>query len=98
MENELLGKILEELQKINGRLDGMDVRLDRVDSRLLGLDVRMGGVENRLNRVDARLDKVENDLDLLKEYTQVTRTSVNTLLDWAETAQSVEKVPLYHRK
>ena len=64
MEREDL--ILQELAKINSRLDTIDGRLDTIDSRL----------------------------DAIEETTEVTRDSVNALIEWAEAVSNAVRFPL----
>lgn len=51
----------------------------------------------RLDKVDARLDAMETDIAELKEDAAVTRSGVNTLLNWAEKAQVQVKIPLFQK-
>ena len=51
----------------------------------------------RLDKVDARLDAIEDDINALKEDAAVTRSGVNTLLNWAEKAQVQVKIPLFQK-
>ncbi len=62
--------ILEQLQKINTRLERVDSRLDKVDVRLDKMDSRLDRMDVRLNKMDSRLDNVDtrlNRLDLRME-------------------------------
>ena len=59
------------------------------------------GVHNRLDSMDGRLDRLETDVAelktdvaVLKDHAEVTRESVNTLLDWAEDVELVTQVKL----
>ena len=65
--------ILEELRKINSRLDG---------------------VESRLNGMESRLDGMESKLDTLEEPATITRSGVNSLLEWAEDVSNAIRFPL----
>lgn len=58
---------------------------------------RLDKVDARLDKVDARLDAIEDDINALKEDAAVTRSGVNTLLDWAEKAQVQVKIPLFQK-
>ena len=70
----------EELRKINSRLDGMESRMEGIESRMEGIESRMEGIESRL--------------DKLEEHAEITRTGVNSLLEWAEECGNVIKFPL----
>ena len=58
--------ILEELRKINSRLDG----------------------------VESRLNGMESKLDTLEEHATITRSGVNSLLEWAEDVSNAIRFPL----
>ena len=77
-----LQAIAELLKPINNRLDSMDERLDSMDERLDSMD-------KRLDSIDERLSNVEED-------TKITRSAVNTILEWAEDA-SIQEVPLFKK-
>ena len=66
---QLLEAQQEEFCKINSRLDGVESRLNGMDSRLNGMDSRLEGIESRLEK--------------LEESAEITRASVNSLLEWA---------------
>lgn len=77
MSEQVLTRILEQLQvlqqgqehthqrldQVDARLDKMDARLDKMDARLDRLEIRLDRVETRLDQVDARLGQVEVRLD-----------------------------------
>lgn len=41
---------------------------------------------------NARLDRIENDIAAIKEYTEVTRSATNSLVQWADTVGVITKV------
>ena len=61
------------------------------------MDMKLQPINKRLDSVDARLDSIDERLSNLEEDSKVTRSAVNTLLDWAEQAQLEVKIPLYKK-
>ena len=84
-----LQAIAELLKPINNWLDSMDERLDSMDERLDSMDERLDSMDKRLDSIDERLSNVEED-------TKITRSAVNTILEWAEDA-SIQEVPLFKK-
>lgn len=68
-----------------------------MDMKLEPINARLDKVDARLDKVDARLDAMETDIAELKEDAAVTRSGVNTLLNWAEKAQVQVKIPLFQK-
>lgn len=83
VQEEVKVVVQTELHPINKRLDGIDSRLDGIDSRLDG--------------IDSRLDAMQEDIDIIKEDGQVTRTSVNKLIEWADDA-TIQVIPLFNKR
>ena len=69
----------DDLQAIASLIDSkLDEKLSPVNERLDGIEERLDGIEERLDGIEERLDKVE-------ENTEITRSAVNTLLEWTDT-------------
>ena len=68
----------------------MDMKLQPINKRLDSMDERLDSMDERLDSIDERLSNLEED-------SKVTRNAVNTLLDWAEEAQTEVKTPLYKK-
>ncbi len=49
------------------------------------IDDRLDGIDDRIDGIDKRLDEIEERLDTVEENTEITRSAVNTLLEWADT-------------
>lgn len=73
--------------------------LDQNDLQAIAqlMDMKLKPINERLDSVDARLDSIDERLSNLEEDSKVTRSAVNTLLDWAEQAQLEVKIPLYKK-
>lgn len=73
--------------------------LDQNDLQAIAqlMDMKLQPINKRLDSVDARLDSIDERLSNVEEDSKVTRSAVNTLLDWAEQAQLEVKIPLYKK-
>ena len=58
------------------------------------INSRLDGVESRLNGMDSRLEGIESRLDKLEESAEITRASVNSLLEWADHVSTAIRFPL----
>ena len=76
-DRNLLEGILEQLGAMNSRFDGIDKRLDTMDSKFDAMD-------KRLDTIDDRLGKIEETVEEIQEDTRITRSAVNSLIEWAE--------------
>ena len=47
-----------------------------------------------LTKINSRLDSIDSRLDNLEETTEITRDSVNALLEWAEAVSNAVRFPL----
>lgn len=76
----------DDLQAIASLIDSkLDEKLSPVNERLDNIDKRFDGIDERLDKVDERLDGIEERLDKVEENTEITRSAVNTLLEWTDT-------------
>ncbi|MCK8826360.1 hypothetical protein MWH25_01185 [Natroniella acetigena] len=74
-EKEMLELLVNEVGKINGRLDGMDSRLDGIDSRLDGIDSRLDGMDGRFDTLESKIDELATETELISRT--VNRIEVN---------------------
>ena len=84
-DRNLLEGILEQLGAMNSRFDGIDKRLDTMDSKFDAMD-------KRLDTIDDRLGKIEETVEEIQEDTRITRSAVNSLIEWAEEVVVITKV------
>lgn len=54
-------------------------------------------IKLELKPINERLDKIETGLAQVKEDTAITRSAVNTILEWADDA-SIQVIPIFNRK
>lgn len=66
----------EDLQAIASLIDS------KLDEKF---DEKLSPINERLNKIEERLDGIEERLDTVEENTEITRSAVNTLLEWADT-------------
>ena len=55
------------------------------------------GIKEDITGINERLDNIEADLAQVKEDTAITRSAVNTILEWADDA-SIQVIPIFNRK
>lgn len=53
-----VGQVGERVAKVEGRLDGIELRLTKVEGKLDALEGRVGAVERRLDVMDGKLDRL----------------------------------------
>lgn len=89
--DQTLVQILEEIKKVNGRLDKMDSRWEKVDSRFDKVDSRLDKVDARLDKMDSRLNNVESRLEKMDsrlDKVEFRLEKVESRLDHLESQQS----------
>lgn len=62
--------------------DDLQAIASLIDSKL---DEKLSPVNERLDNIDKRFDGIEERLDKVEENTEITRSAVNTLLEWTDT-------------
>jgi septal ring factor EnvC (AmiA/AmiB activator) len=55
-------QVEQRFERVDTRLDAMDVHLESMDTRLDAMDVHLESMDTRLDRMDTSLDRVENVL------------------------------------
>ena len=68
-----------------------------MDMKLQPINERLGKLEQGQTELRADVATLKEDVEIIKEDSKVTRSAVNTLLDWAEQAQLEVKIPLYKK-
>lgn len=49
-------------------------------------------ITERLDRMDSRIDKMESQLSAINENTEITRTAVNSLIEWADQVSVITQI------
>ncbi|WP_407269924.1 hypothetical protein [Radiobacillus sp. PE A8.2] len=66
---DTLKQILNELQKVNQRMDGMENRMDGFDKRFDGNEKHMIGFQKRFDNIDKDLTELKIGQEQLKDST-----------------------------
>ncbi|HCR44062.1 MAG TPA: hypothetical protein DIV41_05715, partial [Ruminococcaceae bacterium] len=98
--NDLENKV----DTLGNKVNALDGKADTLDSKVNNLDSKVGTLDNKVNTLEKKVDTLEKGqkeinvkIGLLQEDAAITRSGVNTLLDWAEKAQAEVKIPLYKK-
>lgn len=93
--------ILRELQKINSRLGGLEDKVDTLQSDVSGLKSDVAVLKSDVSKLKvdvARLQtdvaSLQADMTELKEAHEVTRSGVNTIIEWTEAVSLADRFPL----
>ncbi len=88
----------ELLQAIETMLDKrLDVKLKPINERLSNIETDIVGMKDDIAGMKDDIAGMKDDIEILKEDSAITRSGVNTLLEWAEQAQIEVKIPLYKK-
>lgn len=90
MENEILLKILEKLETLEKGQTELRTDITTVKTEIVDMKSDIAGMKSDISGM-------KDDIATIKEDTNITRSAVNTLLDWAEEAQIEVKIPLYKK-
>ena len=71
--------------------------LHAILDKLGSLEEGQKTTDAQLDKIGNRLSKIENRLSKIEEDSEITRSGVNTLLDWAEKVQDQVSIPLYRK-
>ena len=66
----LRSEIIPRLDRVDERLDRMEIRLTAVEGRLDRMEIRLTAVEGRLDRMDERFDGLDRRFDGLDQMVQ----------------------------
>ena len=79
-------------------LQAIETMLDkRLDVKLKPINERLSNIETDIVGMKDDIAGMKDDIEILKEDSAITRSGVNTLLEWAEQAQIEVKIPLYKK-
>ena len=95
MKNEILMKILDKLETMDGRLGKLEqgqAKLEQGQNELRA-DVSQLKDDASVPKCDAA--GLKGGVEIIKEDTRITRSAFNDLLAWTEDAAAEVKIPLY---
>ena len=61
---------------------------------LEALNKRFDTIDTRLEKIEADVSQLKEDVTQLKEDAEITRSGVNSLLEWAEDVSNAIRFPL----
>ena len=110
-DSQVLQLILDGLGNLDGKVDDLGNKFNSLDDKFNILGDKVNDLENKVDTLGNKVNTLENKVDilekgqkeinvkigLLQEDAAITRSGVNTLLDWAEKAQVEVKIPLYKK-
>ena len=74
------------------------VVMDKMEQEILQQILsKLTAMEANQKATNDRLTKIEDDIAELKESSQITRHSVNLLLNWAEKSDRIQNIGLYEK-
>ena len=96
---------LENLEK---GLFGTNQRIEKLEQRFEKLEQRFDKLEQRFDKLEQRFDRLEHEVSLIKqdvcvikkdvfeikEHAEVTRSALNSVIEWADEARYAIKLPL----
>ena len=62
-DSQKLDLILDKINSVDARLEGVDARLDEMDARFDRIDARLDEMDARFDRIDVRLDEMDARFD-----------------------------------
>ena len=106
---EMLAQLID--QKLDQKLEPISSRLGRLEQGQAKLEQGQAKLEQGQNELRADVSQLKNDVsvlkcdvaglkgdvEIIKEDTKITRSAVNTLLEWAEDTAIEVKIPLYKK-
>ena len=97
MENEILMKILDKLETMDGRLGKLEQGQAKLEQGQNELRADVSQLKNDVSVLKCDVAGLKGDVEIIKEDTKITRSAVNTLLEWAEDTAIEVKIPLYKK-
>lgn len=61
---------------------------------LEALNKRFDSIDSRLEKIETDVSQLKEDVAQLKEDSEITRTGVNALIEWAEDVSNAIRFPL----
>ena len=97
MENEILMKILDKLETMDGRLGKLEQGQAKLEQGQNELRADVSQLKDDVSVLKCDVAGLKGDVEIIKEDTKITRSAVNTLLEWAEDTAIEVKIPLYKK-
>lgn len=65
---------------------------EKILTLLTEIKSEMSDMKSEISEINKRLSNLEEEVSEIKEDTEITRTAVNTLIEWADAVSEVEAV------
>ncbi len=99
---EMLAQLID--QKLDQKLEPISSRLGRLEQGQAKLEqgqnelrADVSQLKNDVSVLKCDVAGLKGDVEIIKEDTKITRSAVNTLLEWAEDTAIEVKIPLYKK-
>ena len=66
--------------------------LNLVLAKLEKMEAKFDKMESRMDKMEAKMDKIEVTVKEIQEDTKITRSAVNSLIEWAENVSVITNV------
>ena len=66
--------------------------LTEIKSEMSDMKSEISDMKSEISEINKRLSNLEEEVSEIKEDTEITRTAVNTLIEWADAVSEVEAV------
>ena len=95
-DNEVLLRILEKMESVEKNIGTLSLDVSGLKEDTASLKADVSGLKEDTASLKADVSGLKEDMSIVKEDSNITRTAVNKLLDWADDA-SIQIVPLFKK-
>ena len=95
-DNEVLLRILEKMESVEKNIGTLSLDVSGLKEDTASIKADVSGLKEDTASLKADVSEMKEDMSIVKEDSNITRTAVNKLLDWADDA-SIQIVPLFKK-
>ena len=95
-DNEVLLRILEKMESVEKNIGTLSLDVSGLKEDTASLKADVSGLKEDTASLKADVSEMKEDMSIVKEDSNITRTAVNKLLEWADDA-SIQIVPLFKK-
>ena len=95
-DNEVLLRILEKMESVEKNIGTLSLDVSGLKEDTASLKADVSGLKEDTASLKADVSEMKEDMSIVNEDSNITRTAVNKLLDWADDA-SIQIVPLFKK-
>ena len=85
-DNEVLLRILEKMESVEKNIGTLSLDVSGLKEDTASLKADVSGLKEDTASLKADVSEMKEDMSIVKEDSNITRTAVNKLLDWADDA------------